>query len=290
MVEPFKVYFEGSRMCIIRERERVTISTQWLKWPRRWNYFKGVWGGQQHRRRLTNYVFGSLWDSRFTALKLFIEISSAAAKVHGDSFQIYSDSYNCRKLVSSRKYTVGIQICWKGELPKHIYRLKRGKKRRGALVSAISLDKSFYPVVGTARVTVLPFYRRQNKSKVFLSFTGLFFVYFQSFQTNNTILTTNQCEKCTSSIRHRDSNQRPFKHELSPIATRPGLPPKVFLSLRAATAALNFSRIECRIISVYLSNQKIDNLYYYFPTYSSLLWNSDWIAAKLCIQITNNSR
>ena len=156
MVEPFKVYFEGSRMCIIRERERVTISTQWLKWPRRWNYFKGVWGGQQHRRRLTNYVFGSLWDSRFTALKLFIEISSAAAKVHGDSFQIYSDSYNCRKLVSSRKYTVGIQICWKGELPKYIYRLKRGKKRRGALVSAISLDKSFYPVVGTARETVLP--------------------------------------------------------------------------------------------------------------------------------------
>ena len=25
---------------------------------------------------------------------------------------------------------------------------------------------------------------------------GLFFVYFRSFQTNNTIFTTNECEKC----------------------------------------------------------------------------------------------
>ena len=29
-----------------------------------------------------------------------------------------------------------------------------------------------------------------------------------------------------SSIRHRDSNPRPFKHESSPITTRPGLPPQ----------------------------------------------------------------
>ena len=29
----------------------------------------------------------------------------------------------------------------------------------------------------------------------------------------------------SSSVRHQDSNPRPFKHELSPITTRPGLPP-----------------------------------------------------------------
>ena len=52
---------------------------------------------------------------------------------------------------------------------------------------------------------------------------GLFFVYFWSFQTNNTIFTTNQCEKCPSRIRRRDSNPRPFKHEMSTISTRPGL-------------------------------------------------------------------
>ena len=53
-------------------------------------------------------------------------------------------------------------------------------------------------------------------------------LYFRSFPTNNTIFTTNQCEKmskCPSSIRRRDSNPRPYEHELSPITTRPGLPP-----------------------------------------------------------------
>ena len=40
---------------------------------------------------------------------------------------------------------------------------------------------------------------------------GLFLVYFPSFQTNiDTIFTTNQCEKCPSSIWHRDSNPQPF--------------------------------------------------------------------------------
>ena len=33
-------------------------------------------------------------------------------------------------------------------------------------------------------------------------------------------------KKCPSTIRRRDSNPRPFEHELSsPITTRPGLPP-----------------------------------------------------------------
>ena len=76
---------------------------------------------------------------------------------------------------------------------------------------------------------------------------GLFFVYFTVFSSkvllkwtipglflfifvfsNNTIFTSNQREKCPSSIRRRDSNPRPFKHELSPITTRPGLPPYGF--------------------------------------------------------------
>ena len=51
---------------------------------------------------------------------------------------------------------------------------------------------------------------------------GLFFVYFRSFQTNNTIVTIYQCEKmsCPYSIWCRDSNQRPLEHEWSPITTR----------------------------------------------------------------------
>ena len=54
---------------------------------------------------------------------------------------------------------------------------------------------------------------------------GLFFVYFWSFQRNNTICATNQCEKCPSSMCRRDSNPRLFKHESSPITTRTGLQP-----------------------------------------------------------------
>ena len=41
---------------------------------------------------------------------------------------------------------------------------------------------------------------RKNLQMVFLlkkwANPGLFVVYFRSFQTNNTIFTTNQCEKC----------------------------------------------------------------------------------------------
>ena len=68
---------------------------------------------------------------------------------------------------------------------------------------------------------------------------GLFFVYFRSFQTNNTIFTTNQCEKCPNDhsvpILCQDLNPRPFIHELSPITTRPGLLPKVALYLIVKT-------------------------------------------------------
>ena len=54
------------------------------------------------------------------------------------------------------------------------------------------------------------------------------FVYFQSFQTNNTIFTTIQCEKMSkypSSMQRWDSNPQPSEHESPPIITRPGLPP-----------------------------------------------------------------
>ena len=55
---------------------------------------------------------------------------------------------------------------------------------------------------------------------------GLFFVYFQSFQTNKQFLQKINVKNCPSSIRHLDSNPQPFEHEMSPITTRPGLPPK----------------------------------------------------------------
>ena len=48
---------------------------------------------------------------------------------------------------------------------------------------------------------------------------------FSYFQTNITILTTNECEKCPCSIRCLDLNSRPSEHESPPITTRPRLPP-----------------------------------------------------------------
>ena len=44
---------------------------------------------------------------------------------------------------------------------------------------------------------------------------------FLSFQTNITILTTNKCEKCPSSIRRRDSNSQPFDYKSPHLTTRP---------------------------------------------------------------------
>ena len=34
-----------------------------------------------------------------------------------------------------------------------------------------------------------------------------------------------ECEKCPSSIRHRDSNSQPSDYESPPLTTKPGLPP-----------------------------------------------------------------
>ena len=60
-----------------------------------------------------------------------------------------------------------------------------------------------------------------HRAIVFLKWAnpGLFFVYFRSFQTNNTIFTTNQCEKCPSCIRRWDSNPRPLERESPSITT-----------------------------------------------------------------------
>ena len=63
---------------------------------------------------------------------------------------------------------------------------------------------------------------------------GNFFVYIGPFQANNTIFTTNQCEKCPSSIQCWDLNPHPFEHESSPITSRPGLPPSNVITLFGA--------------------------------------------------------
>ena len=52
---------------------------------------------------------------------------------------------------------------------------------------------------------------------------------FSSFQTNITILTTNKCEKCPSSIRRWDSNSQPSYSKSPLLTTRPGLPLSIYL-------------------------------------------------------------
>ena len=67
---------------------------------------------------------------------------------------------------------------------------------------------------------------------------GLFFCLFSSFQTNITILMTNKCEKCPSSIWCLDLNSQPLEHKSPPITTRPGLPPSnCLLHAKASNAA-----------------------------------------------------
>ena len=55
-----------------------------------------------------------------------------------------------------------------------------------------------------------------------------------AFQTNKTIFTTNQCKICQSSKKRWDLNPQPLELELSPITTRPRLPPLcwIFFLLR----------------------------------------------------------
>ena len=44
-----------------------------------------------------------------------------------------------------------------------------------------------------------------------MGYPGLFFIYFRSFQRNNTILQQIKVKKCLSSIWHHDSNPQPFQ-------------------------------------------------------------------------------
>ena len=78
------------------------------------------------------------------------------------------------------------------------------------------------------------------------------FVYFLSFQTNNTIFTANQCEKCPSSIQRRDSNPQPFEHETSPITTRPGLPPNLHIVCLMTHYKILHLKCHPETISLYL--------------------------------------
>ena len=66
---------------------------------------------------------------------------------------------------------------------------------------------------------------------------GLFFVYFRSFQTNNTNFTIN-VKKCPSSIQSWDSNPRPYAPESSPITTRPGPPTSFYFYLQENAATI----------------------------------------------------
>ena len=58
-----------------------------------------------------------------------------------------------------------------------------------------------------------------------MGYPRLLFRLFSSFQTRITILTTNKCEKCPSSIWRLHSNPQPSEDESPPITTRPQLPP-----------------------------------------------------------------
>ena len=64
---------------------------------------------------------------------------------------------------------------------------------------------------------------------------------FGLFQTNiNTIFTTNQCEKCPSSLGCWNLNPRPSDWESHPITTIPGLPPILSINSYYMLSTLNF--------------------------------------------------
>ena len=56
----------------------------------------------------------------------------------------------------------------------------------------------------------------------------------------------NICEKCPSSIRCQDSNQRPSERESLPITTRPGLPENCFslVKRRQKSLLLSFNKLD----------------------------------------------
>ena len=80
-----------------------------------------------------------------------------------------------------------------------------------------------------------PFSYNFSTIHIFLKWANhsLFFVYFRSFQTNNTIFTTNQCEKCPNVHLVYSAGIQTFWTESSTITTRPlGFPPNTIHILR----------------------------------------------------------
>ena len=76
---------------------------------------------------------------------------------------------------------------------------------------------------------------------------------FSSFQANITILKTNKCEKCPSSIRCWDLNSQTMEHESPPIS--PGLPPQSFsmaLTLYICNVFSNFFSISAMFFLFFL--------------------------------------
>ena len=100
--------------------------------------------------------------------------------------------------------------------------------------------------------------------------TGLFFVYFRSFQTNIvTIFTKNKCDKCPFSIQCLDSNSQPSDYKSPPLTTRPGLPPIL--------QSLNLT-IKWFSISFYGVRQQCDQKWRFLKVFG----------CKVCYQNTRN--
>ena len=89
-----------------------------------------------------------------------------------------------------------------------------------------SVDNANWCKVGK-KTTAPRFINFHNTIQFFLKMGNSLplFCLFLSFQTNNTILTTNKCEKCPSRAQCWDSNPLLLEHESSPITSLPGLPP-----------------------------------------------------------------
>ena len=74
----------------------------------------------------------------------------------------------------------------------------------------------------------VPFFKKYQANYVFFENgpSPPSFLFIFVFSNKHYNFTTNKCEKCSSSIRHWDSNPRPLEHESPPITIRPGLPPQ----------------------------------------------------------------
>ena len=103
---------------------------------------------------------------------------------------------------------------------------------------ATSWSSVFYHNHKTGDFTLLSFLKKMGQPRPLLSFSfGLF------KQTSIQFLQQINAKKCPSSIRCCDLNPRPYKHESSPITTRPGLShffPHVFVPFQIGMTSLSF--------------------------------------------------